>query len=172
MKIAKMSFKNHFWTYNPSTVKLLSNREIVEQKIPMGNNLIQNFGRNSRVVTGEGYLFGEDCFSQYDSLWKVHKEETSGLLTIPKFSVMNSYFTSLEIVGEPKENLISYKFTFVEDMSGIDKTYLPSFCYAESGESLWNISNKYNVDIERLMLLNNQLKNPFDLKVGDKVALC
>lgn len=32
MKIAKMSFKNHFWTYNPSTVKLLSNREIVEQK--------------------------------------------------------------------------------------------------------------------------------------------
>ena len=144
MKIAKMSFKNHFWTYNPSTVKLLSDREIVEQKIPLGNNLIQNFGRNSRVITGEGYLFGEDCFSQYDSLWKVHKEETSGLLTIPKFSVMNSYFTSLEIVGEPKENLISYKFTFVEDMSGVDKTYLPSFCYAESDESLWNISNKYN----------------------------
>ena len=117
-----MSFKNHFWTYNPSTVKLLSDREIVEQKIPLGNNLIQNFGRNSRVITGEGYLFGENCFSQYDSLWKVHKEETSGLLTIPKFSVMNSYFTSLEIVGEPKENLISYKFTFVEDMSGVDKT--------------------------------------------------
>ena len=36
MKIAKMSFKNHFWTYNPSTVKLLSDREIVEQKNSYG----------------------------------------------------------------------------------------------------------------------------------------
>lgn len=167
-----MSFKSHIWTYNPSKVKFLSRKEIVEQKIPMGKNILQNFGRNSRVISGEGYLFGEDCFSQYDALWKVHKEETSGLLTIPKFSVMYGYFTNLEIVGEPTENLISYKFTFVEDMESIDNEYSPSFCYVNSGESLWDISRKYNISVEKLLGLNLWVKNPFSLSEGDKVFLC
>lgn len=167
-----MSFKNHIWSYNPSTVKLLSSKEIVEQKIPMSNNILQNFGRNSRVITGEGYLFGENCFNQYDALWKLHKDETSGLLTIPKFSVMYGYFVNLEIVGEPTENLISYKFTFIEDMSVIDSDYSPSFCYAKDKESLWNISNKHNIGVEKLLTLNQGLKDPFDLSEGDRVNLC
>lgn len=172
MNIAKMSYKNQFWKYNPSTVKLLSTREIVEQKIPMSGNVIQNFGRNARVVTGEGYFFGEDCFLQYDNLWGLHKEETSGLLTIPKFAVMNCYFLNLEIIGEPKENLIKYKFTFLEDMDGCESRFVPSFHIVEKGESLWNISNKYNISVEELLSRNLWLKNPFSLVVGDKVILC
>lgn len=172
MNIAKMSYKNQFWKYNPSTVKLLSSREIVEQKIPLASNILQNFGRNSRIVTGEGYLFGEDCFLQYDSLWELHKEETSGLLTIPKFSVMNCYFTRLEIIGEPKENLIKYKFTFLEDMDCYKSKFVPSFHIAEKGQSLWDISNKYNISVEELLSLNLWIKHPFSLSEGDKVILC
>lgn len=172
MNISKMSYKNQFWKYNPSTVKLLSSREVVEQKIPLANNILQNFGRNARVVTGEGYFFGEDCFLQYDNLWSLHKEEKSGLLTIPKFVVMNCYFLNLEIIGEPKENLIQYKFTFLEDMESNVSEFLPSFYIVQKGDSLWDISNKYNISVAELLSLNLWIKHPFSLAEGDKVILC
>lgn len=172
MIISPMKFKDLIWNYNPEKIKILSEKEIVESKIPMSYSDIQNFGRMARVIKGEGSLFGSDCFSQFDKLWQVYREDTAGMLSIPEFAVMQAMFTSLYIVGEPTDSLITYSFTFTEIMGEEqEESFLTSHTVIE-GESLWDVSNRYNIPIDELVALNPSVQNPFMLKKGDEVVLC
>jgi hypothetical protein len=170
-----MRFNGHSWKYNPHTIKILSEKEIVENKIPYSSNVIQNFGRMARVIKGEGCLYGSDCFSQFDALWKIFRENKSGVLSIPEFAVMNGEFYSLEITGEPTDKMISYSFTFIEvmDKDRESREKSPATIHNTlQGQSLWTIANIYNLDVEALLSLNPQIKHPFDIEEGDKVKLC
>lgn len=168
---AVMRFRNLTWRFNPHTVKISSKTDTSENHIPFGNNITESFGRNVRTVTGEGYLCGEDCFSQYRDLWKLYKENVSGILSLPEFLVMKAYFSSIEIIGEPSDNLIRYIFTFTEVIE--DKSDpLDTSCVALKNQSLWDISYIYNISVEELLALNTNLKHPFDLAEGQVIKLC
>ena len=172
MIISPMKFKDLIWNYNPEKIKILSEKEIVENKIPMSYSDIQNFGRMARVIKGEGSLFGSDCFSQFDRMWQVYRENTAGLLSIPEFAVMQAMFTSLHIVGESADNLITYSFTFTEVMGEEQENSLITNHTVTAEENLWDISNRYNIPIDELIALNPSVQNPFMLKQDDEVILC
>lgn len=172
MVLSPMRYKSHTWNYNPSSIKLLSQKEVIQQKIPMADNVLQNFGRNARVITGKGYLVGEDCFSQYDEMWKLHCSRESGILSVPDFAVMRACFTHLEIVGEPTDKMITYSFTFVEEMDTQREKSPITFHIVEGNQSLWDIGYIHSVTVEELLRLNPQYKNPFDVKENDEVVLC
>lgn len=172
MVISPMRYKEHIWNYNPEKIKILSKKEIIENKIPMADNIIQNFGRTARVITGEGSLFGNDCFSQFDELWHLYREESPGVLSVPEFVVMKAYFSDLTIIGEPTDKLITYSFLFTEVMDS-EKVKSPVTVHIVSqGESLWDIANRYNVSVEDLLFLNGNIPNPFGINAGDEVKLC
>lgn len=168
---AVMRFKNLSWRFNPHTVKVSSEMDVAESHIPFGNNTTESFGRNARIVTGEGYLCGEDCFSQHRELWKLYKEENSGILSLPEFLVMKAYFSSLQIIGEPSDNLIRYIFTFTEVVE--DKDFLIHTTHTVlKNESLWDISYRYNISVEELLSFNSHLRHPYDTEEGQVIKLC
>ena len=169
---ATMRFRNLSWRFNPHTVKITSKKDIVENHIPLGDNVVQSFGRSSRVITGEGCLYGADCFSQYRDLWKLYRENKIGVLSLPEFLVVNAHFTSLQIIGEPTDNLIKYIFTFTEIIER-DREKSPVTEHTADGkENLWDIGYKYNISVEELLSLNTTIKHPFAIEKGFKVKLC
>lgn len=172
MEISPMRFKSHTWNYNPEKIKILSQKEVVESIVPLDDNITESLGRNARVVTGEGCVFGENCFEEYYSIWDVFRDNTPGVLSIPEFAVMNAYFTSLSVIGEATDNLIRYSFTFTEVMDTTREKSPKTVHIASDGESLWDIAYKYDITVEMLLELNPELKHPFDVTEGLEVSIC
>lgn len=172
MEISPMRFKQHTWNYNPEKIKILSQKEVVENIVPSADNITRNFGRNARVITGEGSILGEDCFKEFYNMWSVFQDNTSGVLSIPEFAVMNAYFTSLSVIGEATDNLIKYAFTFTEVMDTSKEKSPKTVHIALEGESLWDIGYKYEISVEKLLELNPEIKHPFDVSQGMEVSIC
>ena len=172
MEISPMRFKSHTWNYNPEKIKILSQKEVVESIVPLSDNITQSLGRNARVVTGEGCIYGENCFEEFYSMWDVFRDNTPGVLSLPEFAVMNACFTSLSIIGEATDSLIKYNFTFTEVMDTSRDKSPETVHIALEGESLWDIGYQYNISVEQLLELNTELKHPFDVSVGQEVSIC
>lgn len=167
-----MRFRNFSWKFNPHSIKISSKKDIAEEHMPYGDNILQSIGRNCAVITGEGSFFGKDCFEQYRKLWSLYRENKDGILSIPEFMVMKAHFSSLTIIGDPTDNLISYKFTFIEVMNSEREHLVFSIYQAKENESLWDVSYKFNISVEELLRLNPKIRHPFDVTTGDEVRLC
>ena len=57
-------------------------------------------------------FFGDDAFVQFKKLAKLFKETTPGNLEHPIWGIRYCYLTGLEMTQEPKDNYVSYRFTF------------------------------------------------------------
>ena len=172
MKTASMRFAGCSWQYNPQTLSISGQKNIAENKIHNSDSIVQSFGRLPRSVSGEGYLCGENCFERMDKLWGLYRRKEEGTLTIPCLTAMRAVFTRLELLVEPKDDLIKYRFGFIEVMRE-DKMRVPIDTHTViSGESLWDISYRYGVDIDTLMRLNPTIRHPFYLYEGEEVRLC
>lgn len=167
-----MRFKNLTWNYNPHSIKITSKKSMFQGKIPDGDNILKSYGRDCIVIIGEGCFYGENAFDKYRELWKLFKENKAGILSVPEFVVVKAYFSSLEIIGEATDNLINYKFTFIEDINSDREKYKVTRHIAKDGESLWDVSYNYDISVEELLSLNPTLKHPFDLLPEFEVKLC
>ena len=65
-----------------------------------------------RVITGSGVFYGEGAFNQFKKLAALFEETTPGNLEHPIWGIRYCYFTRLELTQEPKEDCVSYRFTF------------------------------------------------------------
>lgn len=113
----KMSFKTFVWPQNPHTYHEETTREAVYEKDEEGEDVFQGMGLMKRTITGSGAFFGEEAFSQYQKLEKLFEETTPGDLEHPVWGIRYCYFTGLELTQEPKENYVSYRFTFQQAMA-------------------------------------------------------
>lgn len=173
MNLNAMKYKNYVWTYNPSTINVSVVRDLKEISIPFKGSIIQDFGREKRVVSGQGQFFGEDCFNQYDALFEVFKQGGSGYLSLPGMDSFLAVFRELEVTGDVMPNVINYSFEFWEDVSSeTNEAYSQEEYYTVlEGDTLWSISMKYNVAVETLLQLNANIKNPNQLNAGERVKL-
>mgnify|MGYP002611349283 CR=1 FL=1 len=69
-------------------------------------------GDEKLTITGTGAFFGDDAFVQFKKLAKLFKETTPGNLEHPIWGIRYCYLTGLEMTQEPKDNYVSYRFTF------------------------------------------------------------
>ncbi|MBQ9674122.1 MAG: LysM peptidoglycan-binding domain-containing protein [Ruminococcus sp.] len=172
MILSPMRFKGVTWQYNPHTINISCQKNMVENKIHLNDSILQNFGRNARVISGEGCMYGEDCFTRMAKLWKLYRSNESGLLMIPEFTAVRAMFSSLKIIGEPTDKLIKYSFSFTEIMETVREQILPDIHIVRFGENLWDISFNYSICVETLLKLNPNIRHPFSLSEGDEVRLC
>lgn len=98
---------------------------------------------NNKIVSGEGFLFGDDAFSQYSSLSNIFSDPSPGLLHIPHISSFSAIFSNLSIIGEGLPNLITYSFSFIENK--YSSISIPPITKDES--SIFNNSFKYDISI-------------------------
>ena len=69
-------------------------------------------GEMKRIITGSGVFFGDDAYTQFKKLAALFEDAEAGNLQHPIWGIRYCYFTGLELTQEPKENYVSYKFTF------------------------------------------------------------
>lgn len=171
MKLVPMRFKGVEWHHNPREISFSCEQSVSEMKAPYGNAYIQNTGRKNTVVRGEGELYGEDCTEQFGRLFSLMKSGGSGVLAIPKLGTMVAVFESLSVKGTPKPDVLTYRFVFREVM---EKTAndTPTAYVCQSGETLWDVSYRFGIVIDRLAALNPDIRRPDDVLEGKEVALC
>ncbi len=107
----KMSYKTFVFPNNPHTYRETCSREPRYEKIS-GVETFQGMGPLQRVITGEGRMFGENAFSDFQSLMNLAEETTPGNLSHPVWGLRYGYLTELEMTQEPRENCVDYRFVF------------------------------------------------------------
>lgn len=111
-----LSYKTFVWPHNPHTYK----EECIRESRYYTKDSVTYFdgmGEMKRIITGSGAFFGENAFDQFKKLALLFEEEDAGNLEHPIWGIRYCYFTGLELIQEPRENYISYKFTFTQALT-------------------------------------------------------
>lgn len=172
MTSALIRYKGFTWHHNPKVLKIQNAKKTLELTYPYDFATTSEMFRQGCVIKGEGELYGEDCIEQFNKLNELFAEKGEGVLSVGGLPSVVAIFKKLELLCEAKENVISYSFEFEENSTKEKSLYKTPYHIAVSGETLWHISNTYNVPVETLAKLNPIYKRPDSVKVGDKVILC
>jgi len=173
-----MRFKNYTWPHNPRTYSIRFERVLKSRKIPFGRYQLQNLGLSHRVLTGEGEFCGPGAYEEFKKLATVFYEETPGLLVHPLWQTSQAYFVSLQVQQTPQPDYVRYSFAFWEERSGeaalqeADTASKPGRCHTVAeGETLWHLCREYGLELEELLALNPQIKNPNLIRPGEQVTV-
>lgn len=149
-----MTFKSFIWPYNPKHVEISICKHSKTYNLPGLGPYVQFLGEDYRIVTGCGEFFGPDAITNFEKLFSVSKEHSTGKLFIPHIASMHAYFTELSIVRKSGPALISYKFKFVEDIlksTNISKSYRNNFYTLPPNENFEDVSHKFGSSVEQLL---------------------
>lgn len=173
MKLAPMRFGGVSMRHNPSKLSISGKNRIREYLSPCCEADSRVMGRELYRVSGEGVLYGKDCFEQYSTLKRLQMNQAPSKLVLPRMQPMYAYLNELSMTAEPKDDVLFYRFEFIEtkspnkEMKG-EQHYLT----ASQGESLWDISYIYGAPIERLTALNPQIPYIGHIAEGERVRIC
>ena len=172
MKLVPMRFCSFTWHHNPKSIKVISDKDVKSLCSAYQKHFSSDFGENLREVRGVGELYGENCLNDYRALEKVYKLKKQGILSIPKTLCMYARFEKLSLLGEAKENVLTYEFVFREVKSEKYEEETDIIHTVSEGETLWDIANMYDKKIENLVALNPQIRFIDDLTNTEKVRVC
>ncbi|HHZ05468.1 MAG TPA: LysM peptidoglycan-binding domain-containing protein [Clostridiales bacterium] len=171
--MASMRYKGYTLHHNPQTVTVTNAKDIKKHTLPYLCGMVEDFARQPQVISGEGVLYGDDCYEQFKMLLTLQKECTCGVLSMINLEPIYAMFTSLTQINEPVDNILRYKFTFTE--STLDKPAVnltdSRYYTVSDGETLWDIGYKVNIPVEKLLELNPIIRRCDDINVGDMVVL-
>ncbi len=165
-------FKGETLPYNPATLKITNGKRTVTNGYFDSFSSVSELLNKNLTVTGEGSIAGGDCLDKYKALYGLFSQKGSGTLAIYGLPAVTAYFTDLRLTCEPKENIINYYFEFIQADSKPLNEKMPDCHIAKSGESLWDIADRYAVSVSKLAELNKNLSRPDSVRAGDRVMLC
>ena len=58
MNLSPMRYRGYTWPHNPRVYTIEYNRTMAAHKIPFGQYQLQDLGRSSRIMRGEGEFVG------------------------------------------------------------------------------------------------------------------
>ncbi len=168
----KMSYKDYIFPINPSVIKIVHGRKIAAEDIPYGNDTVNDLGGKRRIITGEGEFCGDNCENDFLGLKKVMDEGGSGMLYIPSQKPVCAVAELLEMTASDTENLICYRFRFVECFENSSPRQ-DAYHFASEDECLWDIAYQYGISIDILTECNPHICRPdINLDAGERVNLC
>ena len=193
MILAPMRFKNFVWPHNPKVYSITFERKLATHKIPFGLHYLQSLGQTRRVLRGEGEFVGGKAYDTFKQLANVFYEETPGVLVHPVWMTTTAWFAGLELRQAPRRDYVAYSFEFWEVEGGAGQTKLTTRAVAASGgtseeagaeeaargqyhtvvrgDTLWELSKRYGVALNRIVELNPSIRNPNLIYPGQKVRI-
>lgn len=173
MKHGAMRFMGYTLHHNPHTLQIISNASISQHSIPEFTELTEYIGDKATIVKGEGVFYGENSFEQFMKLKQLAKACKAGVLSVSGANPFYAYLSELKLKCTPVDDYVEYSFTFIES-SGYkhqENSTAPTKYTVKQSEDLWDIACKLNISIERLISLNPQLKNTYDISEGDVINI-
>lgn len=107
-----LTYKDFEWPHNPHTYREEVSRE---PKFVTTEGVVrfQGLGEQKTVISGSGVFFGAEAYEKFRQLQALLGSAEPGVLTHPIWGSRNCYFTGLDMLQEPRENYVSYSFTFL-----------------------------------------------------------
>lgn len=197
MLLAPMRYKDYIWPHNPATYSITFERQVAVHKVPFGRHYMQDLGMGCRVIRGQGEFSGEDAYDEFKKLATVFYAGEPGLLIHPLWQISNAYFTALKLEQEPLPDYVRYSFEFRERYDsysgsltalkaadsgtggGTDGGAPAASAQPErqtahtvvSGDTLWGIAKRYQVELKDLLRANPGIKNPNLIHPGEEVVI-
>ena len=188
MNLAPMRYKDYVWPHNPETYTISFQRKVAVAKVPFGRYGMQDLGLNYRVMEGEGVFAGKGAYNEFKKLASVFYQGGPGLLIHPVWQASQAYFVSLELMQQPLEDYVRYRFAFWEtspldtalirvdggEKDGASVGAKPgdgTYYTVKRGDTLWGIARAHSVTLTALLKVNRQIKNPNRIAVGERVKL-
>lgn len=172
MRYAPMRFCGLALSHNPHTLAITDSGNLREMVSPCCEPDSEGLGLKLRAVSGEGEFFGEDCMEQYRRLETLLREQRCGKLMLPQRQPMYAYLRELSLTAEPLDQVVKYRFRFVQAQSPrVDTSGDAYYTTQAEGESLWDIGYRFDVAIGKLVELNPQIPMIDDLKEKERVRL-
>ena len=173
MKTAPMRFDGVSLRHNPARLSITGKNHIHEYRSPCCTADSGKLYRELRVISGEGELCGADCLDQYTALLRLQISGKRSKLVLPQMQPLYAYLKELSVKAQPTENVLFYRFEFVEAQSPrLHDRQAEWYVTQEPGESLWDIAFAYHIPIEQLTQLNPQIPLINSLSAGERVKLC
>lgn len=172
MKLCAMRFCGHTWHHNPKSLEISSGKKVVELQLPFADDVITNFGEKPVVIKGVAELYGEDCLFQYEQLKRIYEKGECSVLCLPKLPPFYACFESLTLLATSKKDVLTYSFKFRQVHTQKSRGDEHEFVTVQNGETLFHISNEYDVKVEKLAELNPQIMFVNELKAGERVRVC
>ena len=173
MKNVPMRFAGYTFRHNPSKLTIEDAANMMQLISPLTAPDSRYLGKELRIIRGEGELYGADCLLQYRALAALYERGEKGLLSLPGLAPMPAYFRELKLLAENREDVISFRFTFIEAQGELcPLTSENVYTVTQDGESLWEIAYRHDADIDTLVRLNPQIGFIAHLTAGEKVRLC
>ena len=184
--LAAMRYKGYVWPHNPRTYTIDYGRQVALHKIPFGGYRLQDLGLTRRVMRGEGEFVGQGAYDAFRALASVFYDPGPGPLLHPVWQAAQAYFVDLSLRQEPRQDYVRYSFTFWEDspagaqtVTRVEADRDPEtaggsagrYHTVQPGETLWGIAKDYGADLNRVIALNPQLKNPNLILPGERVRV-
>lgn len=174
--LALMRYKNFIWPNNPESCQWVMERAVARYQYPGGDYLLEDLGVKNRVFTGSGVFFGKYAYDNMKKLTEVFSQEGPGTLYHPVIRFRQAYFTELELLEEPREDYVAYRFKFQEDggSEGLERQEADGvrrFYKVLPGQTLWDVAAANGVGAEYLLILNPWIRNPNELTPGREVVI-
>lgn len=165
-------FAGFVFEHNPETLKITAGSTLASADVLGSSRALSHSGVKNRVISGEGFITGEDCLFRFSRMLRLLSREESCLLCLPDIRPFFAFFRSLRLSCDPTPNLVRYYFEFEEDALKGKKPRKPNRFFISRGEDLWDISRIFNLSVEELVNLNPQIKRPNEIEIGEAVRIC
>ncbi len=110
--MTSLKFGDFTFPRNPEKLQRVYVREPIYQKDGDGNVYFAGMGPGKCVITGTGAFFGDTAYQDFSQLVSLFEAGARAALTDPTWGTCQAYLTKLELDQEPRENYVSYRFTF------------------------------------------------------------
>ncbi len=111
-----LRYKTFSWPQNPEVYQETISRE-PQYRTSSGVTVFDRMGDLRRIITGSGVFSGEEAYDWFKELMLLAEDGSPGHLEHPVWGIRYCYLTGLELVQEPAENLVRYKFTFTQALT-------------------------------------------------------
>lgn len=172
MRPCRMRYRGYVWRHNPYKLSFFDEKSTAEILPPFSSSDIRVFSEKPCVIKGEGELFGEDCVEQYNRLKALFYEHDEGILSIEDAGSFYVAFVDLSMLSEPKDNILSYAFTFRQKKCDRIPVSEERYDIAGEDETLWDIAFRCHKTVEEIIALNPQIRFFDELSEGEKVRVC
>ena len=116
-KLAKITYKDFKFPYNPTTTSYKIDRTYIKHKYPeLSGNELEDFGPNACVISGTGSFYGSNAYKNWLKLLKEFKKDGVGSVSHPIFTdITRGLMTSLQATVEPRSDYVEYTFEIIAD---------------------------------------------------------
>lgn len=167
---ALLRYKSFVFDKNPAEISLKGEKLLNTENIPFLGTVLTESGAKPKVIKSSGSFSGENRLDRSLEIQKLFDKGGEGMLFLSDLPPVNAVMSSLSIYEKSGSSDIFYDIEFRE-IPCEAQMETEKYITAGTGDSLWSLSARYVIPIEKLVELNPLSIDPWDVREGGRIRI-